>query len=181
MSKYIKFYVIAAALSALPYYMAITNDTFTTGLFAFPAVLFFLSSFIISLFKTFRKKERKYHLIRAISSLVLILSLIIPIKLSDSGMSELTKKRIQIIKGLEPVFVKYLDEKGHYPKTLQDLIPDYMQAIPNELINEGIEDPYKKISYTLEKGQPIFYFRTHRGPDSGASLNVVTGEYWHDE
>jgi len=96
-------------------------------------------------------------------------------------MSELTKKRIQIIKALEPVFVKYLDEKGHYPKTLQDLIPYYMQVIPNELINDGIDEPYKKISYTLEKGQPIFCFRTHRGPDSAASFNVVTGEYWHDE
>jgi hypothetical protein len=181
MRKYIKFYILAAALSALPCYIAATNDTFTTGLSAFPAVLFFLSSLIISLIKTFRKEERKYHLIKAISSLVLILSLIIPIKLSDRGMGELTKKRIQIINGLEPVFVKYLDEKGHYPKTLQDLIPDYMQAIPNELINHGIDDPYKKISYALEKGQPIFYFRTHRGPDSGARLNVITGEYRHDE
>jgi hypothetical protein len=93
----------------------------------------------------------------------------------------LTKRRTQTIKGLKPVLVEYLDEKGHYPITLEDLIPDYMQATPNELINDGIEDPYKKISYTLEEGQPVFYFRTNRGPDSVARLNVVSGKYWHDQ
>lgn len=181
MRKYIKFYTIGAAFLILPYYMAITRDTFATMVFAFPAFLFFLFSFIVSSIKIFRKEERKYHLIKTMSSLVLIFSLIIPLTLSDRGLSELTKKRTQIIKGLKPVFVEYLDENGHYPNTLQDLIPDYIQAIPNELINDGIEDPYKKISYTLEKGQPVFYFRTNRGPDSAARLNVVSGKYWHDQ
>ena len=181
MRKYIKFYTIAAAFLILSYYMAITNDTFATMVCTLPAFLFFLFSFILSLINTFRKEERKYHLIKSMSSLVLTLSLIIPLTLSDRGLSGLTKRRIQMIKGLKPVFVEYLDEKGHYPRTLQGLIPDYIQAIPNELINDGMDDPYKKISYRLEKGQPVFYFRTSRGPDSAARLNVVSGEYWHDE
>jgi len=40
-------------------------------------------------------------------------------------------------------------------------------------MNDGIEDPYKGISYVLEKDQPIFHFNTHRGPDSSASLNFI--------
>jgi len=55
------------------------------------------------------------------------------------------------------------------------------KVIPNELMNDGMEDPYKRISYALEKDQPIFYFNTHRGPDSAASLNVVDGTFWHEE
>lgn len=93
MRKYIKLYTIAAAFLILPYYMAITNDTFATMLSALPAFLFFLFSFIVALIKTFRKEERKYHFIKTMSSLVLMLSLIIPLTLSDRGLSELTKER----------------------------------------------------------------------------------------
>ena len=100
MRKYIKFYAIAAALLIFSYYMAITNDTFATMLCTLPAFLFFLFSFILSLIKVFRKEKRKYHLIKSVSSLVLTLSLIIPLTLSDRGLSELTKKRIQIIQGV---------------------------------------------------------------------------------
>jgi len=181
MNRYIKFYLIAAAFLVLPYYMAFTNDMLGTGIFIAPAFLLFFISFIYSLILTFYKEDRKYHLIKTISNLILISSLIIPLHLSNRGLGELTEKRIHIIKELKPIFLKYRTERGYYPKTLTDLVPGYIKVIPNELMNDGIEDPYKIISYVLEKDQPIFYFKTHRGPDSSASLNVVDGTFWHDE
>ena len=181
MNRYIKFYLIAAAFLVFPYYMVFTNDMLGTGLFIAPAFLFFFISFIYSMILTFYKEDRKYHLIKTISNLILITSLIIPFHLSNRGLGELTEKRIHIIKELKPVFLKYRAEQGHYPKTLKDLVPAYIKAIPNELINDGKEDGYKRISYVLKKDQPVFYFHTHRGPDSAASLNVVDGTFWHDE
>jgi hypothetical protein len=181
MSRYIKFYLIAAVLLALPCYMAITGDTFSTAVAALPAFLFFAYRFIGSLVKALRKRETKYHAVITVSSLILIISLSIPVQLSDHGLKQLTQKRIQTIKELKPVFVKYYTEEGRYPKTLKDLVPAYIQVIPGELMDDGATDPYRKISYKLEKDQPIFHFRTHRGPDSAASLNPVDGTFRHDK
>ena len=181
MSRYIKFYIIAAVLLAFSCYMAIKGDTFSTSVAAFPAFLFFAYSFIASLVKALRKRETKYHAVIAVSSLILIAALIIPVRLSDHGLKQLTQKRIQTIRELKPVFVKYYIEEGRYPKTLKDLTPAYIQVIPGELIDDGATDPYRKIWYKLEKDQPVFHFRTHRGPDSAASLNPVDGTFWHDK
>ena len=95
-------------------------------------------------------------------------------------MGELTERRFQIFKELKPVFVKFYNEKGHYPTTLQELVPDYMEAIPGELLNDKMDFPAKEIYY-MEGDQPGFLFHTHCGPDSAASYCIITGEYWHAE
>jgi hypothetical protein len=56
-----------------------------------------------------------------------------------------------------------------------------MAEIPAELVNDGKEDPYKKIYYTLSHEGPVFYFKTIRGPDASASYNVATGTLWQDQ
>ncbi len=161
--------------------MAFTSDTFSTAMVSFPAFLFFISSFIFSVVQVIRKKNAKFNFIKFISSLMLIVSLTIALILSDHGLRALTQKRVQIINELKPVFIKYCSDNGHFPKSLEDIVPKYIEAIPKELINDGEKDPYKKIYYEFTGGEPKFYFRTIRGPDSAASLNVVTGEYWHDK
>jgi hypothetical protein len=180
MKAYIKFYLVALGLLALPYYMAFTSDGFGTAVACFPAVLFFISSFIFFAVQAIRKKNVKINDIKCLSSLILLVSLIIPAILSQHGIGELTEKRVQIINELKPVFVRYYSENGCYPGSLEDLVPEYIKAIPKELIDDGEKDPYEKIYYESIYGEPKFYFHTMRGPDSSASLNVVTGEYWHD-
>jgi hypothetical protein len=88
---------------------------------------------------------------------------------------------MQILKELRPLFMKYKTEKGTYPASLDDLVPEYIPEVPRELVNNGEDDPYRKISYTLEGGRPFFYFRTIRGPDSAAIYNVDEDTLWHDQ
>ena len=138
--------------------MTTISDTFGTTIAIIPAFLFFFLSFIVSLTKTIQKRGTKYNLIKTMSNLVLIPSLIIPIVLSDHGLPELTQKRIQIIKNLKPAFVKYQVENGRFPKALRDLVPAHIQAIPNELLNEGIDDLYKKFRMLWREVSQFFIF-----------------------
>lgn len=177
--KFIRFSVVSILLLSAPYYMAYASDTFSTMVVALPALLYFFSGTLFSLARCLQKKEVRYHLIRFSSSLVLMFSLVVPLNLSDHGLRELTRKRMAIIKELRPVFIQYCSDNGHYPRSLDELVPVYIPAIPDELVNDGESDGYKKITYDPTHG-PIFYFRTMRGPDSAASLDVVDGTYWHD-
>jgi hypothetical protein len=82
---------------------------------------------------------------------------------------------------LRPVFIQYRQDNGTYPSALDDLVPGYIQEIPAELINDGREDPYKKIYYELQgEDQALFYFRTIRGPDSAAVYNINEDTFWYD-
>ena len=85
------------------------------------------------------------------------------------------------MKELKPVFAKYKMENGEYPHDLEDLVPEYIPEIPAELVNDGKDDPYKKIYYTLSHEGPVFYFKTIRGPDASASYNLDTDTLWHDQ
>ena len=80
-----------------------------------------------------------------------------------------------------PVFVEYKMEHGQHPSSLDDLVPRYIPKIPTELVNDGEDDPYKKISYTNREGQAVFCFHTMRGPDSSAIYNIDKDTLWHDQ
>ena len=56
---------------------------------------------------------------------------------SDHGLGDLTEKRIKILNELRPTLLKYKGERGFFPHKLQDLVPDYLQAVPTELLNDG--------------------------------------------
>jgi hypothetical protein len=181
MIKYIKFFLPASFFVVLAYCAAIKADMFATGFVSVPAIIYCTLRLIISGFKACGNIDSKYNATRAISSLLLIVLFGHALIFSNHGLSELTSTRKQIIKDLKPVFIEYHSDKGHYPISLEDLVPNYIEAIPEELINNGDEDPYKRISYDVADGGPEFSFRTIRGPDSAASLNVITGEYWQNQ
>ena len=175
-----KYYITALLSLALSYYMAFEGDSFSTAMVIMPAFLFFVYGVISALIKAICRRDTVFNLIKFGASLVLAVSLAIPLALSDQGLRELTNKRMQIMGELKPVFLKYCEDKGHFPETLKDLVPEYLDRIPPELINDGQSDSYKKIYYEVGCDGPMFLFKTVRGPDSSASYNVVTGAYWHD-
>jgi hypothetical protein len=179
--KYIKFAIISAVILLLPYSCAFTSDMFGTVMVSMPVMIFFAARFLVASVKAIQKKQIRYNLIVMGACLLIIPSLIAGIKISNRGLYELTQKRMQIMKELKPVFAEYKTENGEYPDALQDLVPEYIAEIPAELVNDGKDDPYKKIYYTLSHEGPVFYFKTIRGPDASASYNVDTDTLWHDQ
>jgi hypothetical protein len=179
-NRYFRFAIIAAAFLALPLSYAFTSDMLGTAVVSLPALIFLVASLILGLMRIFQKEQRRYNTIIVGFCLFLIPSLGIPIGISNRGLHDLTQKRVKILKGLRPVFMKYRTETGAYPGSLEELVPDYIPKVPPELVNDGKDDPYKKISYALEGGRPFFYFRTIRGPDSRAIYNVAEDTLWHD-
>lgn len=180
MNRYLKFYLTALIFLALPYFMAIAGDTFSVAMVSMPAFFFFGIGSILFLVRAIRKRDIKLNLVKLVSALLLLVSLGIPMVLSDKGLSELTRQRMQIMADLKPVFIAYHADNGHFPEKLEDLVPNYIDFIPEVLINDGQNDPYKKIEYSALSGGPKFYFHTVRGPDSSASYDISTGESWHD-
>ena len=177
--KYLNFAIFSAAFLALPYFCAFTADVVGTGMVSMPALIFFTVKFLDALVKTIKKKQIRYNLIIMGACLLIIPSLIAAIGISNRGLLGLTQKRMQIMKELKPVFAKYKMENGDYPYALEDLVPEYIAEMPAELVNDGKDDSYKKIDYTIDHKGPVFYFRTMRGPDSQASYNMETGTRWH--
>jgi len=179
-NRYFRFAIIASAFLALPYSCAFTSDMFGTAVVSLPALIFLVASLILGLMRIFQKEQMRYNTIIIGCCLILIPLLGIPIGISNRGLHDLTQKRVKILRELRPVFMKYKMETGAYPDSLEDLVPDYIPKVPAELVNDGKDDPYKKISYSLEGGRPFFYFRTIRGPDSAAIYNMVENTFWHD-
>jgi len=181
MRKYRKFAIASAVFLALVWWAAFTLDMFGTMLAFFPAFIFFLASFILAMVRLIRRKEIKRNLIIMGLSVLLTFSLGIPAKVANRGLYELTAKRKVIMQQLRPVFIQYRHDNGTYPSALEDLVPGYIQEIPAELVNDGREDPYKKIYYELQgEDQALFYFRTIRGPDSAAVYNINEDTFWYD-
>jgi len=181
MRKYMKFAIASAVFLALVWWVALSLDMFGTMLACFAAFVFFLASFILALTNLIKRKEIRYNLIIMGLSVLLIFSLGIPAKFANRGLYELTAKRKVIMQELRPVFIQYRQDHGTYPYALEDLVPGYIQEIPAELVNDGSEDPYKKIYYEFQgEDQALFYFRTIRGPDSAAVYNINEDTFWYD-
>jgi hypothetical protein len=179
-NRYFRFAIIASAFLAFPYSCAFTSDMLGTAVVSLPALIFLVASLILGLMRILQKEQMRYNTIIIGCCLLLIPSLGIPIGISNRGLHDLTQKRVKILRELRPVFMKYKMETGAYPGSLEDLVPDYIPKVPPELVNDGKDDPYKKISYALEGERPFFYFRTIRGPDSAAIYNMVENTFWHD-
>lgn len=180
MNRYLKFYLTALIFLALPYYMAIAGDTFSTAMVSVPAFFFFGIGSVLYLVRAIQGRDIKLNLVKLVSALMLMVSLGIPMVISDQGLRTLTHQRMQIMADLKPVFMAYYADNRQFPENLEDLVPNYIDVIPEELNNDGVTDSYRRIHYERTPDGPIFIFHTARGPDSAASLNVVTGEYWHE-
>ena len=181
MRKYRKFAITAAVVLTLPWCAALTLDAFGTLMICSLVFIFFLASFILAVIRLIARKEIKYNLIIMGLSVVFAFSLILPPMAANRGMNQLTLKRKEIMQSLRPVFVQYKQNHGTYPSALEDLVPEYIPEIPPELVNDGREDPYKKIYYELQgEDQALFHFRTIRGPDSAAAYNIHEDTFWYD-
>jgi len=118
----------------------------------------------MALARALTKKDGRYNLVILLASVVLTLSLALPMSMSNRGLYALTAQRIQSMKALRPVFLKYRHDNGVYPPTLDELVPHYVAEIPPELINSGNGDPYKRITYTLQGGgEPVLIFVPSEG------------------
>ena len=181
MKKYRKFAITAAVLLALPWWAAFRLDMFGTALACFPAFVFFVASFIAATVRMIKQKEILYNLIIMGLSVLLAVSLGGPAGVSNQGLSSLTAKRKVIMQELRPVFIQYRQDNGTYPSALEDLVPGYIPEIPAELVNDGRDDPYKKISYELQgEEEALFIFRTIRGPDSAATYDIHNDSFWYE-
>ena len=180
MKKYRKFMITSAVFLALAWLAAFTLDAFRTMLLCMPAILYFFASFILAFVRMVTKKGVKHNLIIMGLCVLLTFSLGIPAKVSNRGLYELTAKRKATMQELRPVFIQYRQDKGTYPPTLADLVPEYISEIPSELVNDGSDDPYRKISYEVQGEEAVFSFRTVRGPDSWAVYNIHKDSFWHD-
>ena len=98
----------------------------------------------------------------------------------DSEIGELNAQRKIVFQAIRPVFLKYKKDKSKFPLTLQALVPDYLETIPQVLLTDGTKDPVLKIRYSGTAESAEFVFRTTHGPDSRASYNIVKDEYWYD-
>ena len=181
MRKYRKFAITAAVLLALPWWAAFRVDMFGTALACFPAFVFFFASFITAVVRLIKRKEIRYNLIIMGASVLLAFSLGAPAGVSNQDLSALTAKRKVIMQELRPVFIQYRQDNGTYPTALEDLVPEYIAEIPAELVNDGRDDPYKKISYEMQgEEEPMFFFHTIRGPDSAATYDIHNDSFWYE-
>lgn len=181
MKKYRKFLITSAVLLALAWLAAFTLDAFSTMLLCMPAILYFSASFILAFAGMITKKGIKRNLIIMGLCVLLTFSLGLPAKFSNRGLYELTAKRKATMQELRPVFVQYRQDKGTYPPALADLVPEYISVIPSELVNDGRDDPYTRITYELQGEEALFTFRTIRGPDSWATYNIHKDTFWYDQ
>ena len=180
MKKYRNFMITSAVFLALAWLAALTLDAFSTMLLCMPAIIYFFASFIFAFVRMITKKGIKHNLIIMGLCVLLAFSLGIPAKMSNRGLHELTAKRKAIMRELRPVFIQYRQDNGTYPSALADLVPEYISEIPSELVNDGRDDPYRKIFYEVQGEDAVFSFRTIRGPDSAATYNIHKDSFWHD-
>ena len=180
MKKYRNFVITSAVLLVLVWLAAFTLDAFSTMLLCMPAVIFFFASFILAFVRMITKKGIKHNLIIMGLCVLLTFSLGLPARVSNRGLHELTAKRKATMQELRPVFIQYRQDNGTYPTALADLVPEYISEIPVELINDGSDDPYRKIFYEVQGEEAVFSFRTIRGPDSRATYNIHKDSFWHD-
>lgn len=180
--RIIKFIIISALCIIAAYWAAWKLDTFGTAIVVFVPICYFFYKGLNSLKQLIKKKEVRTNLIIGVVSIITCMAMAHSFILSDLGLQELTKQRMQTLSQLRPVLLKYKEERGAYPSKLQDLVPNYLQGIPPELLNDGKNDGYKKITYEIIKCEEAqFVFFRKRGPDSSVTYHVSENRYEYDK
>lgn len=172
--------IAATALVCLSLWSAYSLDSFGTMVLSLPAFLLFLTVALNAIIKAVKLKnprELKPLIIATFGFALLFLAF----KMSDHGLANLTKERERKMTELRPVIMKYKEEKGEYPKSLDLLVPRYISKIPDALeASSENGDVYRRLTYEIEDGKPIFRYRVLRGPDSGAMFNIESGKFTRD-
>jgi len=177
----VRYLVISALLLGLSLCMAFYSDMFWTSAVVLPAWIYFGAKIVAASVRILRNKDRKRHLIILGSALAFVGGLFLVVLMSDQGLNALTRQREQALREIRPILLKYKDDHGSFPKTLDGLVPEYLPRIPDILVNAGQHDPYKRITYYLVDGKPVFLYRYVRGPDSRASYDVVADVFSRDK
>lgn len=138
--RIIKFIVLSALFIIVAYWAAFKLDTFATGLVAFIPICYFIATVIHSLLQLIKRREVRTNLIVGLGSIIAFVLILNAFIVSDHGLRDLTKRRIQTLNDLRPILLKYKGERGFSPHNLQDLVPDYLRAIPPELLNDEKEN-----------------------------------------
>jgi len=172
--------IAAVALVSLSFWAAYSFDSFGTMVLSLPAFLLFLTvalNAIVKAVKLKNTKELKPLLIATVGFALLFSAF----KMSDHGLASLTKERERKMVELRPIIMKYKEERGEYPKSLDLLVPRYISKLP-DILGASSEngDSYKRLTYDLENGKPVFRYRVMRGPDSGAMFDVESGKISRD-
>jgi hypothetical protein len=179
--RIIKFIIISVLFIIAAYWAALKFSMFATGLVAFIPVCYFLAKGVKSLWQLVKGREIRTNLIIVLVSIIGFVFMIHALKFSDHGLQDLTKHRMQALNQLRPILLKYKEERGCYPNKLHDLVPDYLQVVPPELLNGEKEDWYKNIIYEVVKGEASFIFFRIRGPDSRVTYHVSENRYEYDQ
>lgn len=182
MDKRIRKIIIIALFSIVAaYWAAFKLSTFGTVMVASIPMLYFIATAIESVWKLIKSREVRTNLVIGLVSILTCLLITHSCIISDHGLRNLTKQRMQTLNQLRPTLLKYKEENGFYPHKLQDLIPKYVQLIPPELVNDGKDDGYKHIDYEVINSEALFRFHQMRGPDSGVTYHVRENRYEYEQ
>ncbi len=172
--------IAATVLLCLSLWSAYALDTFATMVLSLPAILLFLTVALKAVIKAVKLKsprELQPLMIAAVGFALLFSAF----RMSDHGLADLTQEREIKMRELRPLIIKYKEDKGEYPKSLELLVPRYIAKIPDVLgASSENGDAYRRLTYEIEQGKPVFRYRVLRGPDSGATFDIESGKISRD-
>ena len=147
-----------------------------------PLLLFFGSLVFSSIIMAILKKDFKQYFRFILTGILGVpLTLFILFFVADHDIKALNKERRQLFRDLRPIFLKYKQENNTFPIKLDDLVPKYIMEIPPALIyDEEVSAPLK-IRYSGDEKDAVFWYHTHRGPDSSEWYSIAGNQYEHQE
>lgn len=99
----------------------------------------------------------------------------------DKDIRQLNQQRQVVFVEIRPLFLRYKAEHGDFPQSLEQLVPDYMDEVPEVLINaENESSKILKIDYQSSKNTAKFVFNVTHVPNLGASYDIEKGIYDYD-
>lgn len=99
----------------------------------------------------------------------------------STDMRQLNNRRESAFHDLRPAFLKYVEDHGHNPRSLDLLVPDYLPEIPNVLKPEDEGDPDKRVQYRTSKTTARFYYKTGGKPNSDTYYDILKNSFRHKE
>jgi hypothetical protein len=100
---------------------------------------------------------------------------------ANRDLIELTQAREVDLPAVRPAVLKFRAEQGRYPAQLAELVPGYLPRLPESLVNREGMEPVLRLGYAADRDSARARFHRHRGPDSRADYDFVSGRLTHDE
>lgn len=182
MDKRKRFALISAVLIVLLIFLSVKKtDVFPMAFIAVPTMLYFVGKGIACLYRIIRRREAANNLVMLTGCVVGFFAVFLILMISTREISKLTQQRKAILQEIRPVFMKYKQDYGSFPKTLNSLVPDYIPEIPPVLIYNDKDRYYYRIQYNTwsEKGHEHagFHFHGMTGPDSGVGYDIEEDKF----